>query len=102
MHTGLCHTDIVIHQGGVLIGRYPVIFGHGIVGVVRKTGSSVSNRPLAACDIIILSLYTCSECRFFQEGNLGGCVHMAGQLHQKCRGGPELAGFPRDRRLVYS
>ncbi|KAL2692489.1 hypothetical protein Neosp_002899 [[Neocosmospora] mangrovei] len=43
-YTGLCHTDLVVQQGGMPIGGYPVVLGHEGLGTVRDVGSSVSCR----------------------------------------------------------
>ncbi|KAM0252545.1 hypothetical protein ACHAQJ_007677 [Trichoderma viride] len=105
MYTGLCHTDIVVQQGGMPIGGYPAILGHEGLGVVRKIGSGVSNRSLAPGDIVILSFHTCQECRFCQEGNFGRCIHMTEINFTKTgRAGPGMispVSLP-DGRPVYS
>ncbi|EHK15298.1 uncharacterized protein TRIVIDRAFT_38685 [Trichoderma virens Gv29-8] len=76
LYTGLCHTDIVVQHGGMPVGGYPAILGHEGVGVVRKIGLGVSNQGLLPGDIVILSFHTCQQCRYCQEGNLGGCTRM--------------------------
>ncbi|PNP54027.1 hypothetical protein THARTR1_05234 [Trichoderma harzianum] len=76
LYTGLCHTDIVVQHGGMPVGAYPAILGHEGVAVVRKIGLGVSNRRLLPGDIVILSFHSCHQCRYCQEGNLGGCTRM--------------------------
>ncbi|RFU75754.1 polyketide synthase, enoylreductase [Trichoderma arundinaceum] len=105
LYTGLCHTDIVVQQGGMPVGGYPAVLGHEGVGVVRKMGAGVSNRSLAPGDVVILSFHTCQKCRFCQEGKLGGCVHMTKVNFTKTgRVGPEMnspVSLP-DGRSVYA
>ncbi|KAL7943565.1 GroES-like protein [Trichoderma barbatum] len=91
LYTGLCHTDIVVQHGGMPVGGYPAILGHEGVGLVRKTGLDVSNQALVPGDIVVLSFHTCQQCRFCQEGNLGGCTQMIDINFTKTgRVGPEM------------
>ncbi|GKZ37369.1 hypothetical protein AbraIFM66950_008890 [Aspergillus brasiliensis] len=75
-YTGLCHTDIVVQNGGMPIGDYPVVLGHEGVGVVRRIGSSVIDKSLAVGDTVCLSFHTCRECKSCKAGRCGGCPKM--------------------------
>ncbi|CAI7648056.1 unnamed protein product [Penicillium pancosmium] len=75
-YTGLCHTDIVVRDGGMPIGGYPAVLGHEGVGIVREIGSGVKNKSLSPGETVILSFHTCGQCRSCGEGRLGGCPHM--------------------------
>ncbi|RSL83980.1 hypothetical protein CEP51_004192 [Fusarium floridanum] len=75
-YTGLCHTDLVVQQGGMPIGGYPVVLGHEGLGTVRGVGSGVSDRSLKEGDTVILSFHTCRQCRGCLEERYGSCSQM--------------------------
>ncbi|KAI8680421.1 PKS-ER domain-containing protein [Fusarium keratoplasticum] len=75
-YTGLCHTDLVVQQGGMPIGGYPVVLGHEGLGTVRGVGSSVSGRSLKEGDTVVLSFHTCRQCRGCLEKRYGSCSQM--------------------------
>ncbi|KAL5365935.1 chaperonin 10-like protein [Aspergillus floccosus] len=75
-YTGICHTDIVVRDGDMPIGGYPAVLGHERVGVIREVGPGVQNKSLLPGDIVLLSFHTCGQCRPWEEGRLGGCLHM--------------------------
>ncbi|KAI8724233.1 PKS-ER domain-containing protein [Fusarium sp. LHS14.1] len=75
-YTGLCHTDLVVQQGGMPIGGYPVVLGHEGLGTVRDVGSSVSDRSLKQGDTVVLSFHTCRNCRGCLGGRYGSCSQM--------------------------
>ncbi|KAL2837305.1 chaperonin 10-like protein [Aspergillus pseudoustus] len=75
-YTGLCHTDIVVQNGGMPIGDYPVVLGHEGVGIVRWIGSAVADKALKLGDTVALSFHTCQQCRNCKAGQCGGCPHM--------------------------
>ncbi|KAL3441565.1 hypothetical protein BJX65DRAFT_322256 [Aspergillus insuetus] len=79
-YTGLCHTDIVVQNGGMPIGQYPVVLGHEGVGIVRWIRSSVADKSLTLGDSVALSFYTCQQCRNCKAGMLGRCPNMT-SLH---------------------
>lgn len=87
------------------VGSYPAILGHEGVGIVRKIGLGVVNRPLAPGDIVILSFHTCQQCQSCLDGKLGGCVYMTEINFTKTgRAGPGLnspVSLP-DGRSVFS
>ncbi|KAF2788529.1 GroES-like protein [Melanomma pulvis-pyrius CBS 109.77] len=75
-YTGLCHTDVVVQQGGMPIGMYPAVLGHEGVGVVKHVGSDVADKSLLQGDIVLLSFHSCQRCRACFAGRCGSCPHM--------------------------
>ncbi|KAL3449914.1 chaperonin 10-like protein [Aspergillus insuetus] len=75
-YTGLCHTDIVVQNGGMPIGDYPAVLGHEGVGIVRWIGSAVANKSLQLGDTVVLSFHTCQQCKNCKAGQSGGCPEM--------------------------
>jgi len=70
---GVCRTDLHIVDGELHHPKLPLIPGHEIVGVVVKTGSSVS--ILKADDIVGIPWlgYTCGSCRYCRMGKENLC-----------------------------
>ncbi|KAB8261675.1 chaperonin 10-like protein [Aspergillus pseudonomiae] len=75
-YTGLCHTDVVVQQGGMPIGQYPVVLGHEGVGIVRQVGSEVADKSLKEGDTVLLSFHACGRCNACLDGRCGSCPHM--------------------------
>ncbi|KAE8364609.1 chaperonin 10-like protein [Aspergillus caelatus] len=75
-YTGLCHTDVVVQQGGMPIGQYPAVLGHEGVGVIRQVGSAVVDKSLKEGDTVLLSFHTCGRCNACLDGRCGSCPHM--------------------------
>ncbi|OAA52998.1 Alcohol dehydrogenase superfamily, zinc-type [Cordyceps fumosorosea ARSEF 2679] len=73
-YTGLCHTDIVVQQGGMPVGSYPAVLGHEGVGIVKHVGAAVENKSLSPGDAVLLSVHNCYACRPCFEGRIGACV----------------------------
>ena len=58
--TGICHTDLLCHQGeGVPVPR-PIVLGHEGAGIVHGIGSDV--RGLKPGDHVVLSGASCGHC----------------------------------------
>jgi alcohol dehydrogenase, propanol-preferring len=70
---GVCRTDLHIVNGELKLPKLPLIPGHEIVGVVVKTGISVSR--LKIDDIIGIPWmgYTCGSCRYCLMGKENLC-----------------------------
>lgn len=76
LYTGICHTDIVVQQGGMPIGGYPCVLGHEGVGIVKQVGADVENASLRPGDTVLLSFHTCRDCSACKDGRLGSCPQM--------------------------
>ncbi|KAI1917344.1 hypothetical protein LOZ65_005113 [Ophidiomyces ophidiicola] len=75
-YTGICHTDLVVQQGGIPIGGYPAILGHEGVGIIRLVGFGVKDKSLREGDTVILAFRSCRKCSSCLEGRCGACPHM--------------------------
>ncbi|KAL2211549.1 putative aryl-alcohol dehydrogenase [Sarocladium strictum] len=74
-YTGLCHTDLVVQQGG-MPGNFPAVLGHEGVAVVKHVGAAVKDKTLSPGDTVILSYHNCKACRQCHEGRGGACIKM--------------------------
>ncbi|KAJ5190446.1 Polyketide synthase enoylreductase [Penicillium cinerascens] len=72
-YTGLCHTDIVVQEGGIPLGDYPAVLGHEGAGVVRRVGSAVKDKSLKEGDQVFLSFASCDSCSPCKDGHKGFC-----------------------------
>ncbi|KAE8379697.1 chaperonin 10-like protein [Aspergillus bertholletiae] len=75
-YTGLCHTDVVVQQGGMPVGQYPAVLGHEGMGIVRQVGSGVADKSLKEGDTVLLSFHSCGQCNACLDGRCGSCPHM--------------------------
>ncbi|TPX22077.1 hypothetical protein DIZ76_013941 [Coccidioides immitis] len=75
-YTGICHTDIVVQNGGMPIGSYPAVLGHEGVGIVRQVGSQAQDKSLKEGDTVLLGFRTCRKCPSCLEGRCGACPRM--------------------------
>jgi aryl-alcohol dehydrogenase len=64
--TGICHTDLRAHQGGILPTPHPVVLGHEGAGIVKRVGSAV--KTLRAGDAVVLSGSSCGVCPSCRRG----------------------------------
>ncbi|BEN48336.1 MULTISPECIES: NAD(P)-dependent alcohol dehydrogenase [Serratia] len=69
--TGLCHTDIAVHNGLIPVPA-PVVLGHEGAGVVVRTGKNV--RRVQTGDRVVLSLASCGHCRNCTSGRPTYCL----------------------------
>ncbi|MEI9972116.1 MAG: NAD(P)-dependent alcohol dehydrogenase [Ignavibacteriota bacterium] len=68
--SGVCHTDIGMHQGG---SSDPVVLGHEGAGIVERVGKAISGvRP---GDHVVLSYQSCGRCRACKSGRPTQCEH---------------------------
>ena len=58
--TGICHTDILCHEGLGVPVPYPIVLGHEGAGVVEAVGAGVHN--LSPGDHVVLSGASCGVC----------------------------------------
>ncbi|KAJ5097485.1 hypothetical protein N7456_008206 [Penicillium angulare] len=75
-HTGICHTDIVVQNGGMPIGDYPAVLGHEGMGIVRWIGSTVCDKSLTLGDTVCLSFHSCGQCAACRDDQCGSCPDM--------------------------
>ena len=68
--SGICHTDIGMHQGG---GPDPVVLGHEGAGIVEGVGKAVSG--VQCGDHVVLSYQSCGRCRACKCGRPTQCEH---------------------------
>jgi aryl-alcohol dehydrogenase len=64
--TGVCHTDLRAHQGGILPTPHPVVLGHEGAGIVEHVGSAVTT--LRPGDAVVLSGSSCGACPSCRRG----------------------------------
>jgi aryl-alcohol dehydrogenase len=69
--TGMCHTDLVVRDGG-LPPAPPVVLGHEGAGVVERVGDGVTKvRP---GDHVVLTFASCGRCSSCLRGKGGYCA----------------------------
>jgi len=64
--TGICHTDLRAHQGGILPTPHPVVLGHEGAGIVERVGGAV--KTLRPGDAVVLSGSSCGVCPSCRRG----------------------------------
>lgn len=68
--SGVCHTDMVMRDGGVPTPQ-PVVLGHEGAGIIEKVGQHVQG--LAPGDHVTMSFSTCGECPCCSQGHPAYC-----------------------------
>ncbi|MEX2613134.1 MAG: alcohol dehydrogenase catalytic domain-containing protein, partial [Gaiellaceae bacterium] len=70
---GVCHSDVLLADGALGDGRWPMVLGHEGAGVVEAAGAGVTHvapgDPVCFC--IVPSCRSCVECR---RGRFNLCV----------------------------
>jgi len=70
---GVCHSDVLLADGALGPGRWPMVLGHEGAGVVEEVGDGVSHvapgDPVAFC--IVPACRTCRECK---QGRFNLCI----------------------------
>lgn len=69
---GICHTDLMIRDGGYPT-PLPVVLGHEGAGIVRAVGEGV--RSVVAGDKVLLSYAACGQCASCDAGEPAYCWH---------------------------
>jgi alcohol dehydrogenase, propanol-preferring len=69
---GVCRTDLHVVDGDIRDGRYPVIPGHQIVGVIESVGRGAAGDVGARVGVPWLG-YTCGTCEFCASGRENLC-----------------------------
>ncbi|WQF88422.1 Putative alcohol dehydrogenase, zinc-type, GroES-like superfamily, NAD(P)-binding domain superfamily [Colletotrichum destructivum] len=72
-YSGVCHTDIVMQQGGLPFVDFPAIFGHEGAGIVRDIGRDVKIKDLQVGDAVLLSFNSCGTCKTCESGHCAWC-----------------------------
>ncbi len=75
---GICGSDLhyYLHGGfGTIRLKEPLILGHEIAGIVRKTGAAVCGLDIGSCVAVNPSV-ACGECQYCREGLARHCLNM--------------------------
>ncbi|KAL5343982.1 hypothetical protein BJX70DRAFT_393403 [Aspergillus crustosus] len=96
-YTGLCHTDLVVQQGGMPCGNFPCVLGHEGLGVIKQLPDTTLSYPsaLAPGDTVILSFRTCAlpSCTACQTGHSGRCPQMTSLNFLQSRATPNKGPY---------
>jgi aryl-alcohol dehydrogenase len=71
---GVCHTDLVARDGGVLPLSMPAVLGHEGAGIVEKVGSAVTK--VAPGDRVAITFRSCGSCERCKSGDPAYCFTM--------------------------
>ena len=72
---GICHSDILIYNGGSPLAVYPRVIGHEAVGEVARVGSEVDS--LKAGDRVVLEpIEYCGQCYACRVGRPNVCQNL--------------------------
>lgn len=69
---GICHTDLMIRDGGYPT-PLPVVLGHEGAGIVRAVGDGV--KTVSVGDKVLMSFAACSQCPSCNAGEISYCWH---------------------------
>ena len=67
---GICHTDMVMREGGLPV-PFPVVLGHEGAGIVEAVGADVVG--LVPGDHVLLSFHSCGRCPACHDHQPGYC-----------------------------
>ena len=70
---GVCRTDLHIVDGELTGGRFPIVPGHEVVGVVDAVGDGVSELTIGDRVGVPWLGYTCGTCMFCADGRENLC-----------------------------
>ncbi len=74
MAAGICHTELHFLDNTLTAGKYPIILGHEVSGIVYKKGKNVKNFNLN--DKVLLYYYRgCGKCDFCIKGEENLCIN---------------------------
>lgn len=77
IHTcGVCHTDLHIVEGDLVLPRLPTIPGHQVVGVVDAVGEAVTRRQPGDRLGVPWLYRTCGQCRYCRAGKENLCENI--------------------------
>ena len=100
---GICHTDLMIRDGGYPT-PLPVVLGHEGAGIVRAIGLGV--RSVAIGDKILMSYAACGQCASCNAGEPAYCWHHMEMNFStnRYRGGeccaPSALDWPEDKKSI--
>jgi len=69
---GICHTDLMIRDGGYPT-PLPVVLGHEGAGIVRAIGDGV--KTVSVGDKVLMSFAACGQCPSCNAGEVAYCWH---------------------------
>jgi len=76
VHTcGVCHTDLHIVEGDLLLHKQPIIPGHQIVGTVTAVGEGVTEHQVGQRVGVPWVHRTCGTCEFCRAGRENLCLN---------------------------
>jgi propanol-preferring alcohol dehydrogenase len=70
---GVCHTDLHIVEGDLLLHKQPITPGHQVVGLVEQVGSEVQQIRVGDRVGVPWLQRTCGKCEFCQRGEENLC-----------------------------
>jgi len=98
---GVCGTDIHLHNG-TFIGKYPLIPGHEMVGIIHKLGTNVNTGSThfhVGQQVTVNGNYSCGECESCKQGAPLYCENLT---CLGCNGAGAFAQYMIvPKRLVY-
>lgn len=72
---GICGSDISIYRGTSPVATYPRVIGHEFAGIVRETGSNVTNVSVGD-HVTVNPVCNCGTCRICQKGRGNVCANL--------------------------
>lgn len=69
---GICHTDLMIRDGGYP-SPLPIVLGHEGAGIIRAVGPGVNS--VAVGDKVLMSFAACGQCPSCNAGEIAYCWH---------------------------
>lgn len=70
---GICHGDLMVHQGAFPFVKYPIVPGHEIAGAVEEIGSGVTGFKLGDRVGLSALFSSCESCTHCQQGSENLC-----------------------------
>ncbi|KAF7458989.1 NAD(P)-dependent alcohol dehydrogenase [Cryptosporidium felis] len=68
LYCGICHSDVHQVKNEWFPGRFPMVPGHEIIGIVEEIGEKVTKVKVGECVGIGCLVDSCMECRACNEG----------------------------------
>lgn len=70
---GVCHTDMDEVEGRVVVSSFPIVLGHQVVGIVKKSGLGVRNFNVGDMVGVAWIGGACGECDYCGSGRENLC-----------------------------
>lgn len=74
-YTGLCHSDVMVHDGETFSDVFPFVGGHEGCGLITNVGSSVNPDRIGQRVVIGWFCGSCTDCQYCHEGSSNLCDH---------------------------